>query len=49
MMRINRNLMVTNAGSDSRTLLRRWGQLHAVRTALGFAALGMFLRASIGT
>jgi len=36
-----------NAGSDSRRLIERWAQLHAVRTALGFAATIIFLWASL--
>src|SRR5262245_6267631 len=32
-----------DAGPSSRALLQRWGQLHAVRTALGIAATLVFL------
>jgi hypothetical protein len=37
----------TNAGSTSRTLIEQWGRLHAVRSALGFAATLIFLLASM--
>jgi hypothetical protein len=37
----------TNAGSTSRTLIEQWGRLHAVRSALGFAATLIFLWASM--
>jgi Domain of unknown function (DUF1772) len=46
----NRVLMATdpaNAGAASRALIRRWALLHAVRTALGFAATLAFLWALI--
>jgi hypothetical protein len=36
------------AGADSRAMIERWGSLHAVRTALGFAAACSFLWASLG-
>lgn len=36
-----------NAGPESRTLIERWGWLHAGRTALGFAATFLFLLASL--
>ena len=36
-----------NAGPESRTLIERWGWLHAGRTALGFAAIFLFLLASL--
>ena len=32
-----------NAGPASRVLVERWALLHAVRTALGFAAALVFL------
>jgi hypothetical protein len=35
------------AGHDSRAMIERWGSLHAVRTALGFAATSAFLWASL--
>jgi len=35
------------AGSKSRAMIERWGTLHAVRTALGFAACLAFLWASL--
>jgi uncharacterized membrane protein len=49
MMPVNNTLMSTNpasAGPESRELLERWARLHAVRTALGFAATLLFLAAS---
>ncbi len=36
-----------NAPPESRALLQRWAALHAVRTALGFAATLVFLWASV--
>jgi uncharacterized membrane protein len=36
-----------NAGPDSRRLVETWARLHAVRTALGFAATVIFLAASM--
>ncbi|HEX6016438.1 MAG TPA: DUF1772 domain-containing protein [Geminicoccaceae bacterium] len=50
-MPTNRKLMATDpasAGPESRELVARWGSLHAVRTALGFAATLIFLGASFG-
>jgi hypothetical protein len=35
------------AGSTSRALIEQWGRLHAVRSALGFAATLIFLWASM--
>lgn len=35
------------AGTHSRALLLRWGQLHAVRSLLGALATGLFLWASL--
>jgi uncharacterized membrane protein len=36
-----------SAGPDSRRLVETWARLHAVRTALGFAATVIFLAASM--
>jgi hypothetical protein len=36
-----------SAGSTSRALIRKWGRLHVVRGALGFAATTIFLWASM--
>ena len=50
-MPTNRRLMAfdpAQAGPESRELLRQWGSLHAVRTALGAAAAVIFLWASLG-
>jgi len=50
-MPTNRTLMATDpqaAGSVSRELLRKWNNLHAVRTDLGAAAVLSFLSA-LGT
>jgi hypothetical protein len=49
-MPTNRKLLATepaNAGAESRRLVRRWGALHAGRTALGLAATLTFLWASM--
>jgi hypothetical protein len=49
-MPTNRKLMATDpasAGPESRGLVEKWGGLHAVRTALGFAATLIFLWASL--
>lgn len=49
-MPTNRGLMAAEpatAGVESRAMVERWGRLHAVRTALGFAALLSFLWASL--
>jgi hypothetical protein len=40
-------LPLEQAGPESRTLIERWGRLHAVRTALGFLATATFLWASL--
>ena len=37
----------TNAGPDSRALIKKWAALHAGRTALGFGATLIFLWASM--
>ena len=50
-MPTNTRLMGTDlaaAGPESRTLIRRWAGLHAVRSALGAAATLAFLWASLG-
>jgi hypothetical protein len=50
-MPTNHKLMAIDpaqANAESRTLIRKWGDLHAVRTALGFAATLVFLWASLG-
>jgi hypothetical protein len=49
-MPTNNRLMATDpaaAGPESRAMIERWGSLHAVRTALGFAASLVFLGASL--
>ncbi len=49
-MPTNNRLMATEpgmAGAESRAMIERWGSLHAVRTALGFAATIVFLWASV--
>lgn len=47
-MPVNKRLMATEiAGPDSRVMMVKWGSLHAVRTALGFAATIVFLWASV--
>jgi len=49
-MPTNHRLMViepSTAGPESRAMIERWGSLHAVRTALGFAACAAFLWASL--
>jgi hypothetical protein len=45
-MPTNKRLMAmksSSAGSDSRVLIERWGRLHAVGSALGVLATGMFV------
>ncbi len=49
-MPTNNRLMAidpASAGTESRAMIRRWGALHALRTALGFAASLAFLWASL--
>jgi hypothetical protein len=49
-MPTNKRLMATDpaaAGPETRTLMRRWGMLHACRTAFGTAATAVFLWASL--
>jgi len=49
-MPTNKTLMATDptsAGPESRRLIEKWARLHAVRTALGFAATLIFLAASL--
>ena len=49
-MPTNNRLMTTNiekAGAEPRRLMEKWGSLHAVRTALGFAATAVFLWAAL--
>ncbi len=49
-MPINRALMMigpAEAGSESRALIEKWAALHAGRTALGCAAMLVFLWASL--
>ena len=49
-MPTNNRLMATDpaaAGPESRAMIGRWGMLHAIRTALGFAACLAFLWASL--
>ena len=50
MMPVNNRLMSldpASAGPESRARLGRWANLHAVRTALGFAATLLFLTAAL--
>jgi len=49
-MPTNRKIMavdLTQPGPDARTLVKKWGSLHAIRTALGCAATLIFLWASL--
>lgn len=49
-MPTNRRLMAlgtTDAPAQGRALMEKWARLHAVRTALGFAATAIFLWASL--
>ena len=41
-------LPLEQPGPESRALIERWAQLHAVRTALGFLATATFVWASLG-
>jgi hypothetical protein len=45
----NRLMATTDSGAtpDVRMLVKTWGRLHAVRSALGVAAALLFLRASL--
>lgn len=46
MMPVNKRLMAWPAGSanaEARALVQQWGGLHAVRTALAVAAVGIYL------
>lgn len=48
-MPVNNILMATQVGdanAQTRALIERWGRLHAVRTALGAAATGVFIWAA---
>lgn len=47
---VNAVLMATEssqAGAETRTLIEKWGRLHAVRTAFGFIAVFAFLIGSV--
>ena len=49
-MPTNNTLMATDpaqANLETRQLIRKWGRLHAVRTALGLAATLIFISASL--
>src|SRR5262249_42880412 len=49
-MPTNRKLIATElskAGRETRNLIEHWARLHAIRTALGFAATAVFLWASV--
>lgn len=43
----NRLMATATATSESRSLIVKWGTLHAIRTCLGFAAIATFLFASL--
>jgi hypothetical protein len=52
MMRTNKRLLAmehADAGPESRALLKKWGQMHLVRTALGWAALAVYLQAPMAS
>jgi Domain of unknown function (DUF1772) len=47
---VNAVLMATEssqAGAETRTLIEKWGRLHAVRTAFGFIAVIALLMACV--
>ncbi len=49
-MPTNNRLMATDAqmaGPESRAMIRRWGSLHGIRTALGFLAVIVFFWAAL--
>ena len=51
-MPVNHRLQATpiaQASAESRALLQRWGQLHAVRSALGAAATGVYCLALVSS
>ena len=51
-MPLNRRIMAIrpeDAGAPSTAMIRQWGLLHGVRTALGLSAAVIFLLASSGT
>jgi len=41
------NMSASDPGRETRRLMEKWGRLHAVRTALGFAATTVFLWAAV--
>lgn len=45
--KVLKDISIEQAGSASRALLEKWGQLHAVRSALGALATAIFLWASM--
>jgi hypothetical protein len=45
----NRLMAMEPATPEVRSLVTKWGQLHAVRSALGIAAVLIFLKASLGS
>jgi len=48
-MPTNKRLKVIEAGPESRALLRKWGRLHGVRSALGALATSLFAVACLQT